>query len=150
MVLQRTRETLPHQLDAGRAPLVNYGQTILLRRGDAVNLFAYGTLIDRRVIAKVTGRTLPQGVPATLLGYRKWETTLGYPIILPEAGAVCSGLVYYSLTASDWKRLDEYENVNKVPPWYNRKLVTVQGAHGSIAAQVYVGNLNTFRTRIKL
>lgn len=114
-----------------------------------VNLFAYGTLMDKRVITRVTGRTLPAGIPATLFGYRKWETTLGYPIILPETGATCTGLVFYSLTAHDWKRLDEYEAVGGMPPAYFRKLVTVQGAHGSISAQVYVGNLNYFRTRLK-
>lgn len=115
-----------------------------------MNLFAYGTLMDRRIIARVTGRTLPAPVPATLFGYRKWETTLGYPIVLPETGASCSGLVYYSLTPQDWDRLDKYEDTRGNPPAYFRKFVTVQGAHGSISAQVYIGNLNYFRTRIKL
>jgi len=118
--------------------------------GAAVNLFAYGTLMDRRIIARVTGRTLPAGVPSTLYGFRKLETTLGYPIVLPEAGCTCTGLVYYSLTDSDWKKLDQYEQVNTSPPAYYRRLMTVQGAHGSISAYVYVGNLNYFRTRIKL
>jgi gamma-glutamylcyclotransferase (GGCT)/AIG2-like uncharacterized protein YtfP len=99
---------------------------------------------------RVIGRSLPPPVPVALPGYRKWETTLGYPVILPESGATCNGFVFFSLTANDWKRLDEYENVTGNPPSYFRRLVTVQGAHGSISAQVYVGNLNFFRARLKL
>lgn len=114
-----------------------------------MNLFAYGTLMDKRVIARVTGRPLPQAVPATLFGYRAWETTLGYPVVLPEAEASCQGLVYFSLTDADWRRIDEYEGVNHTPPLYFRKLVTVQGAHGRINTTVYIGNLNAFRTRLK-
>lgn len=115
-----------------------------------MNLFAYGTLMDKRQITRICGRTLPTPVPATLHGFRKWETTLGYPIVLPEAGYSCTGLVYYSLTTEDWKRLDVYENVGGSPPAYFRKLATVQGAHGSISAYVYIGNLNHFRARLKL
>lgn len=114
-----------------------------------MNLFAYGTLLDRRVMAKVTGRTLPAGVNATLHGYRKYETTLGYPVILPESGASCQGQVFFGLTHADWEKLDRYENVFDNPPAYTRKLVQVQGTHGTISAFVYVGNLNFFRTRLK-
>ena len=114
-----------------------------------MNLFAYGSLADRRAIAKVIGRTLPNAISATLRGYQKHETTLGYPIILPEQSAECKGVVYYSLTPSDWERLDIYENLHNQPPAYTRKLVTVEGTHGRISAYVYVGNLNFFRTRIK-
>lgn len=115
-----------------------------------MHLFAYGTLTDKRVIGRITGRTLPEPVPAILHGYRKWETTLGYPIVLPESGASCTGVVYFSLTPADWQRLDAYEQVHKNPPVYFRRLVTVHGAHGSISAQLYVGNLNYFRTRLKI
>jgi len=114
-----------------------------------VNLFAYGTLADRRVIAKVLGRSLPQGVQATLRGYRRLETTLTYPIVLPEAGALCKGVVYFSLTDADWERLDIYENIRSTPPAYFRRLVTVEGTHGNMSAYVYIGNLNFFRARIK-
>lgn len=114
-----------------------------------MNLFAYGTLTDRRAMAKVTGRTLPAGVSATLLGYRRYETTLGYPIILPESGASCTGTVFFGLQPVDWDKLDRYENIFDNPPAYTRRLVQVQGAHGTISAFVYVGNLNFFRTRLK-
>jgi gamma-glutamylcyclotransferase (GGCT)/AIG2-like uncharacterized protein YtfP len=116
----------------------------------AVNLFAYGSLLDKRVMFKVIGRSLPMPVPATLPGYRKFETTLGYPVVLPEAGSTCNGSVFFSLTPADWKRLDEYENAAGNPPAYVRRLVTLQGAYGSISAYVYIGNLNFFRTRLKL
>lgn len=114
-----------------------------------MHLFAYGTLMDRRILTRVLGRTPPTGVPATLYGYKRWETTLGYPIILPETGAVCQGMVFYNLNAQDWKRLDEYEKATTEPPAYFRRLLTVQGGSGSISAQVYVGNLNYFRARLK-
>jgi len=114
-----------------------------------VNLFAYGTLMDRRTIARITGRSLPAGVPAVLHGYRKLETSLGYPIVLPEAGATTQGVVYFGLGYSDWEKLDRYENLYDSPPAYIRRLVQVQGSHGTINAFVYVGNLQFFRTRIR-
>lgn len=115
-----------------------------------MNLFAYGTLLDKRVMFKVVGRSLRTPVPATLYGYRKWETSLGYPVVLPEAGASTEGFIFFSLSAEDWKRLDMYESVYTNPPAYFRRLVTAQGAYGSISAYVYIGNLNHFRTRLKL
>lgn len=114
-----------------------------------MNLFTYGSLMDRRAMAKVTGRSLAAGVKATLHGYRLWETSLGYPTILAEAGATCPGVVYFGLTYTDWERLDRYENTGSNPPAYFRRLVTVQGEHGSISAFVYVGNLNFFRARLR-
>lgn len=92
---------------------------------------------------------MPQGTPAILYGYRRHETTMGYPIVLPEVGATCSGTVYYNLTYTDWEKLDIYENLHSSPPPYMRKLVQVKGSHGTINAFVYVGNLNFFRARIK-
>ncbi len=98
---------------------------------------------------RVIGRTLPAPVPATLHNFRKWETSLGYPVILPEQGASVSGVVWFSINHQDLKRLDEYEDVDGNPPSYFRRLMQVQGAHGSISAYVYVGNLNFFRTRLR-
>jgi gamma-glutamylcyclotransferase (GGCT)/AIG2-like uncharacterized protein YtfP len=115
-----------------------------------VNLFAYGTLVEKRAMGRITGRTLRAGLEGTIHGYRKWETTLGYPIVLPDAHESCTGVVYYNLTAADWERLDTYEQIHKSPPVYTRKLVTVQAAHGLISAQLYVGNLNYFRARLKI
>lgn len=115
-----------------------------------MNLFAYGTLMDKRIMFRVVGRSISTAVPATLHGYRKWETSLGYPVVLPEAGASTAGMVFFNMTPADWKHLDEYENVTGNPPSYVRKLVSVQGAHGTITAYVYIGNLNFFRTRLKL
>lgn len=114
-----------------------------------MKLFVYGTLMDRRVMTRVVGRPLPPASPAVLYGYRKWETTLGYPALLPDPERSCQGLVYGSLTADDFKRLDAYENTGGSPPAYFRKLVTVQGAHGRISAYVYVANLTFFRARLK-
>lgn len=114
-----------------------------------MKLFVYGTLMDRRVMTRVIGRPLPPASPAVLYGFRKWETTLGYPAVLPDPGRSCPGVVYSSLSVEDFKRLDAYENVGGNPPAYFRKLVSVQGAHGRISAYVYIGNLVFFRARLK-
>lgn len=114
-----------------------------------MNLFVYGTLMDRRVMMRIVGRPLPPAAPAVLYGYRKWETTLGYPAVFPDPGQSCKGSVYGTLTADDLKRLDAYEDVNGNPPAYTRRLVTVQGAHGSLSAYLYIGNLGYFRARLK-
>lgn len=105
--------------------------------------------MDRRIITNVVRRALPQAVPATLSGYRKWDSTLGYPLILPDSASSCAGVVFFSLTAADWEKLDAYECTDQQPPAYFRRLISVEGAHGRINAYTYVGNLNFFRTRIK-
>lgn len=113
-----------------------------------MNLFAYGTLMDPRIIGRVTGRSFPKPVAATLQGYRKHDTVLGYPVIFPDSEHSVQGVVFYSLTEQDWKKLDAYEDVNVNPPQYFRRLVTVRGAHGTIRAYVYVGNQMYFSSRL--
>jgi hypothetical protein len=105
--------------------------------------------MDQRQMMRVLGRSLPYSVPATLRGFKKLDTTLGFPIILPDSGSYCQGVVYFSLSHTDWERLDRYENVHNTPPVYIRRLASVDGKHGRISAQIYVGNLAFFRTRIK-
>lgn len=116
--------------------------------GRTVNLFAYGTLMDPRIIARVTGRNFPRPTPAVLSGYKKYETTQGYPVIFSEAGQTVSGVVYYSVTDDDWKRLDRFEDTDSNPPHYFRRLVTAIGAHGTIRAYIYVGNQMYFGNRL--
>jgi gamma-glutamylcyclotransferase (GGCT)/AIG2-like uncharacterized protein YtfP len=116
--------------------------------GVAVNLFAYGTLVDPRVIARVTGRSFPASSPAVLQGYVKRQTVFGYPALFPDPNRSVDGVVYYSLTDADWKRLDEYEGLNASPPHYYRRLVAVLGTYGTIRSHVYVGNPLYFGTRL--
>ena len=76
---------------------------------EANNLFAYGTLMWPEVLERVIGRRLT-GEAAVLQGYRRLRVkNEPYPVIIPAAGAAVEGMVYRSLTAEEFRRLDLFE-----------------------------------------
>lgn len=112
-----------------------------------MNLFAYGTLMDHRTIARVAGRRFPTATPAILHGYRKYNTQFGYPVIFPDENGSVPGVVFGSVTPADWRLLDAYEEADAFPPHYVRRLVTARGQYGTIRAYVYIGNQLYFSSR---
>lgn len=115
--------------------------------GRPVNLFAYGTLMDHRTMARVTGRRFPTPTPAILHGYVKYDTRFGYPVIFPEPNQSVEGVVYTSLSPDDWKKLDQYEEADAFPPHYVRRLIVARGQYGTIRAYAYIGNHLHFSSR---
>lgn len=97
-------------------------------------LFAYGTLQDSRLLARLAGRPLA-GRAAVLRDYVRY-TVAGeeYPGILPQEWAETDGMVFEGLRAEDWTRLDHYES-----DLYDRLPVTVHFPDGSACvAYAYV------------
>ena len=103
-------------------------------------LFAYGTLRDPAQMAAVIGHPLAPPRPAVLAGYRRLNTRLGYPALLPAPGQRTPGLLWTGLTDADMQRLDTYEECHLAVPAYFRQELPVDSHRGLIWAWVYVAN----------
>ena len=74
-------------------------------------LFTYGTLQNPETQMQLLGRTLGDGAPDTLRGYRLAQLTgihFVYRIIQPAAGATVEGLVF-EVESDELDQLDAYE-----------------------------------------
>ena len=89
-------------------------------------LFAYGTLTD----PEFTGHLLEHPVdsePALLVGFERVEIPgFSYPTVVEAPGEKVRGLIYRSLSAEDYRRLDAYEGV-------------AEGLYRRVAAEVIAG-----------
>lgn len=76
---------------------------------DSFNLFAYGTLMSKAVMASVTG-IRAEGEQATLRGYRSMPVRGElYPGLRPDPGQVTSGKLYRDLPVDALPALDAFE-----------------------------------------
>jgi len=98
-------------------------------------LFAYGTLLDRRVQRRVFGRT-PATVAARLENWtvRRRAVRGRYPGIAPARGRMTLGRVL-DLATGELRRADTYEDA---PHLYRRRRVRVRLAGGTAPCWVYV------------
>ncbi len=74
-------------------------------------LFTYGTLRDPATQERLLGRTLGDGLPDTLRGYRLAKLTgihFVYSILQPQSGSTVDG-VLFEVTPDELEQLDEYE-----------------------------------------
>ncbi|MDE2774658.1 MAG: gamma-glutamylcyclotransferase [Chloroflexota bacterium] len=74
-------------------------------------LFTYGTLRDPETQQRLLGRTLGDGAPDTLRGYRLAKLTgihEVYSILQPQAGSTVEGMLY-EVSDDELDRLDAYE-----------------------------------------
>ncbi len=74
-------------------------------------LFTYGTLRDPATQQRLLGRTLGDGSPDTLRGYRLAKLTgihEVYSILQPQAGSTVEGMLY-EVSDDELDRLDAYE-----------------------------------------
>ena len=99
-----------------------------------MNLFVYGTLMDREIMQIVTGG-LFSSAKATLQGYvRKQVVGEVYPAIDRRQGHDVVGILYYDLSESALKKLDCFEGDQ-----YDRCGVSVSLQDSQLAdAQAYV------------
>lgn len=109
-----------------------------------VALFTYGTLMRRRRLEALVGERLAEPSPAVLRGYRKYDTGLGYPVILPDPTGWVSGLVY-RVPAAALPHVDHYEGVDEDPPHYFRREAVAEVDGRPLPVQVYVGNPAVYR-----
>ena len=96
-------------------------------------LFVYGTLLDSKMREQVIGRPVAS-VAARLPGYERRRGRYFY-VVRHERGQT-EGLLLTGLSARDFERLDQYE---EVPALYTRGRVEVIGAKGNaIRCWVYL------------
>lgn len=97
-------------------------------------LFVYGTLQDDRLVERLLGRRLAWQ-PAVLEGYcRRLDTSIGYPVVHPLAGASVDGRLLEDVDHDALAALDAYEGRE-----YRRVTVRVQTRNGrAVDAFAYV------------
>lgn len=74
-------------------------------------LFTYGTLRDPATQEQLLGRTLGDGQPDTLRGYRLAKLTgihFVYSILQPHSGSTVDGMLF-EVTQEELEQLDDYE-----------------------------------------
>src|SRR5215475_13416167 len=102
---------------------------------EPIHLFVYGTLTDPERVTTLTAKQFEQ-VDATLSGFEKVDSPLGYPFILPQPGAIVRGVLLLNIDPVSLVQLDAYEAEGDL---YRRQVVTVEVAARRMAAVTYVG-----------
>ncbi|MDQ3830187.1 MAG: gamma-glutamylcyclotransferase, partial [Candidatus Tectomicrobia bacterium] len=74
---------------------------------------------------------------ATLSGYARVESPLGYPFILPRPGATVRGVLLLNVDPVSLAQLDAYEAEGDL---YRRQVVMVAFADRQVSAVTYVGH----------
>ncbi len=135
-----------------------------MAKGDAFNLFVYGTLMSPWVFRAVLGKELVSQPdladgkdrffprPAVLNGHAKISPDRTYHYAVPEPHSRIDGYLIGPLPAEALKRLRQYEGQN-----YSQRRTKVHTADGHEPAVVFVGNLkelthefgHEFRDRFK-
>lgn len=103
---------------------------------EPIHLFVYGTLTDPERVTALTGRQFER-VDAKLSGFERVNSPLGYPFILPRAGAIVRGVLLLNIDLVSLVQLDAYEAEGDL---YRRQVVVVEVADRRVAAVTYVGH----------
>jgi gamma-glutamylcyclotransferase (GGCT)/AIG2-like uncharacterized protein YtfP len=103
---------------------------------EPIHLFVYGTLTDPERVTAITGKQFER-VDATLNGFERVNSPLGYPFIRPKAGGIVRGLLLLNLDPVSLVQLDAYEAEGDL---YRRQVVVVEVADRRVAAVTYVGH----------
>jgi gamma-glutamylcyclotransferase (GGCT)/AIG2-like uncharacterized protein YtfP len=103
---------------------------------EPIHLFVYGTLTDPERVTALTGKQFER-VDATLSGFERVNSPLGYPFILPRAGAIVRGVLLLNIDLVSLVQLDAYEAEGDL---YRRQVVVVEVADRQVAAVTYVGH----------
>ena len=101
-----------------------------------IDLFVYGTLTDPERVIALTGKQFER-VDATLSGFERVNSPLGYPFILPRPGARVCGVLLRNIDPVSLVRLDAYEAEGEL---YRRQVVAVEVADRHVPAMTYVGH----------
>lgn len=109
----------------------------------AVSLFVYGTLMEKPLLYRLTGKYFPTA-PAYLKDFRKLTSHPGYPYIVPHKGSEVEGLLIRYMDEQSLKKLDRYEDEDRL---YKRRKVTVVCDGKKVICEAYVGNPKILRPR---
>jgi gamma-glutamylcyclotransferase (GGCT)/AIG2-like uncharacterized protein YtfP len=105
-------------------------------RQEPIHLFVYGTLTDPERVTALTGKQFNR-VDATLSGFERINSPLGYPFILPKPDATVRGVLLLNVDLASLVQLDTYEAEGDL---YQRQVVVVEAADRRVAAMTYVGH----------
>lgn len=108
--------------------------------GINLKLFVYGTLTKTELMEKVVQKSLGLPQEATLKDYKKYDTTYGFPVALPEKESEVQGVIWDNLNDNDFKKLDIYEECHLEPPLYLKQYKTVYVRNKPVKCIVYIGN----------
>jgi gamma-glutamylcyclotransferase (GGCT)/AIG2-like uncharacterized protein YtfP len=103
---------------------------------EPIHLFIYGTLKDPERVTALTGQQFER-VDATLSGFERVDSPLGYPFIFPTAGGRVHGVLLLNVDAVSLFHIDAYEAEGDL---YRRQGVVVEVADRRVAAMAYVGH----------
>jgi gamma-glutamylcyclotransferase (GGCT)/AIG2-like uncharacterized protein YtfP len=103
---------------------------------EPIHLFVYGTLTDPERVAALTGKRFAV-VDATLTGFERVESPLGYPYILPRPGAIVCGVLLCNIDPVSLVHLDAYEAEGNL---YRRQVVEVEVVGTRLSAMTYIGH----------
>ena len=103
---------------------------------EPIHLFVYGTLTDPERVVALTSKQFIR-VDATLSGFERVESPLGYPFILPRPGAVVRGVLLLDIDSASLVQLDAYEAEGDL---YRRQAVEVEVDGTRLSAMTYVGH----------
>ena len=105
------------------------------------NVFAYGSLMDRKCRERVIGRP-GETMPATLDGYKRINNPdFKYPFAIKEPNSILHGELLINLTLEELKRIREWEKeLPKGVPKHREIKVSVETEEGKKVAFVYVGD----------
>ncbi|HEX2276001.1 MAG TPA: gamma-glutamylcyclotransferase family protein [Candidatus Tectomicrobia bacterium] len=103
---------------------------------EPIHLFVYGTLTDPERVTALTGKRF-SAVDATLTGFERVESPLGYPYIFPRPGAVVRGVLLCDIDPASLVHLDAYEAEGEL---YRRQVVEVEVVGTRLPAMTYVGH----------
>ena len=103
---------------------------------EPIHLFVYGTLTDPERVTALTGKQFER-VDATLSGFERVNSPLGYPFILPRAGAIVRGVLLLNIDLVSLVQLDAYEAEGDL---YRRQGVVVEVVGQRVTAVTYVGH----------
>jgi gamma-glutamylcyclotransferase (GGCT)/AIG2-like uncharacterized protein YtfP len=103
---------------------------------EPIHLFVYGTLTDPERVAALTGKQFER-VDATLRGFERVNSPVGYPFILPKTGAIVRGSLLLNVDPVSLSYLDAYEAEGDL---YRRQGIEVEVAGRRMAAMTYVGH----------
>jgi gamma-glutamylcyclotransferase (GGCT)/AIG2-like uncharacterized protein YtfP len=103
---------------------------------EPIHLFVYGTLTDPERVAVLTGKQFER-VDATLSGFERVNSPLGYPFILPRPGSLVCGVLLLNIDPVSLAQLDAYEAEGDL---YRRQVVVVAVADSHVSAMTYVGH----------
>jgi len=103
---------------------------------EPTQLFVYGTLTDPERVTALTGKQFER-IDATLSGFERVNSPLGYPFILPRPGAIVQGVLLLNVDPASLVQLDAYEAEGDL---YRRQPVVVEVADRRVNAMTYVGH----------